>query len=81
MCNKINNHYFKTLQNVFKKSADNMTQEKTREVNHEPFALDQLWKDNQKVDKWFVFSPHLGKQDDTSVSTIQSITNYNNKTE
>ncbi len=75
----VNKHYFKTLQSVFKKSSDNMSQEKTRDVNHEPFALDQIWKENQNVDKWFVFSPHLGKQDDTSISTIQSITNYNNK--
>jgi GR25 family glycosyltransferase involved in LPS biosynthesis len=72
----VNKHYFKTLQDVFKESADNMTQEKTSKVDFEPYALDQLWKKLQKKDNWFCFKPLLGKQDDKSTSTIQSITNY-----
>ncbi len=75
----VNKHYFKTLQDVFKESADNMTQEKTSKVDFEPYALDQLWKKLQKKDNWFCFNPLLGKQDDTSTSTIQSITNYKEK--
>jgi GR25 family glycosyltransferase involved in LPS biosynthesis len=70
--------YFKTLQDVFKKSVDNIKQEKTTNSNFEPYALDQLWKENQKTDKWLGFTPALGKQDDKSASTIQEITNYNN---
>lgn len=75
----VNKHYFKTLQDVFKESADNMTQEKTSKVDYEPYALDQLWKRLQKKDNWFCFNPLLGKQDDKSTSTIQSITNYKEK--
>jgi GR25 family glycosyltransferase involved in LPS biosynthesis len=75
----VNKHYFKTLQNIYKKSIDNMSQEKTTKVDFEPFALDQLWKENQKKDNWFCFNPQLGKQNEKSVSTIQSITNYNSK--
>jgi GR25 family glycosyltransferase involved in LPS biosynthesis len=72
----VNKHYFKTLQDVFKLSADNMNQKKTTKTDYEPYALDQVWKNNQKKDKWFCFNPKLGNQNDKSTSTIQSITNY-----
>ncbi len=75
----VNKNYFKTLQDVFKESSDNMKQEKTSGNNYEYYALDQVWKKNQERDNWFCFNPLLGKQDDTSNSTIQEITNYNKK--
>ena len=54
-----------------------MPKEKTSGVNYEQWALDQVWKKNQKEDKWMVFKPLIGEQDSKLVSTIQSITNYN----
>jgi len=72
----VNKHYFKTLQNIFKESVDNMKQEKTNKIDFEPYALDQLWKNKQKVDNWLAFEPRLGHQDDQSESTIHNITKY-----
>jgi GR25 family glycosyltransferase involved in LPS biosynthesis len=73
----VNKHYYHKLIDVFQKCVDNMTQEKTNGVNWEQWALDQAWKVNQKEDKWFVFTPLMGEQDNKLVSTIQTITNYN----
>lgn len=75
----IHKNYYEILINTFQKCIDNMKTEKTSKVNHEEWALDQVWKINQKEDKWMVFNPLIGKQDDELVSTIQSITNYNTK--
>ena len=74
----INKNYYQVLIDTFQKSIDNMKQEKTSGVNWEQWALDQVWKVNQKNDKWFAFNPLIGKQDNELKSTIQSITNYNN---
>jgi GR25 family glycosyltransferase involved in LPS biosynthesis len=73
----IGKNYYPILINTFQKCIDNMPKEKTSEVNHEQWALDQVWKKNQKEDKWMVFKPLIGEQDSKLVSTIQSITNYN----
>jgi len=73
----IGKNYYPILINTFQKCIDNMPKEKTSGVNHEQWALDQVWKENQKQDKWMVFNPLMGNQDDKLVSTIQSITNYN----
>jgi hypothetical protein len=75
----INKHYYPKLIEVFQKSVDNMTTEKTTGVNWEQWALDQVWKVNQKEDKWFVFNPLMGEQDKKLFSTTETITNYNNK--
>ena len=53
-----------------------MKQEKTNKIDFEPYALDQLWKNKQKVDNWLAFEPRLGHQDDQSESTIHNITKY-----
>jgi GR25 family glycosyltransferase involved in LPS biosynthesis len=73
----INKNYYNILINTFQKCVDNMTTEKTTGVNWEQWALDQVWKENQKQDKWFVFNPLVGEQDSELLSTIQTITNYN----
>lgn len=73
----VNKHYYDNLIDVFEYSINNMKQTSTTSKNWEEFALDQLWKVNQKKDKWFVFDPEIGQQDTESSSTIQKITNYN----
>lgn len=73
----INKDYYQILINTFQKSVDNMKQERTSGVKWEQWALDQVWKVNQKNDRWFAFNPLIGKQDDELPSTIQKITNYN----
>ena len=75
----VNKNYYPKLIEVFQKCVDNMTQEKTTGVNWEQWALDQAWKVNQKEDRWFVFNPLMGEQDKELISTIETITNYNNK--
>jgi GR25 family glycosyltransferase involved in LPS biosynthesis len=75
----IHKNYYSKLIETFQKCVDNMTSEKTTGVNWEQWALDQAWKVNQKKDKWFVFNPLMGEQDKQLISTIETITNYNNK--
>ena len=74
----INREYYPILIKTFEKSVKNMPSDKTSGVNWEEWALDQAWKPNQEADRWFVFSPFIGKQDEELGSTIQEITNYNN---
>ena len=73
----INKDYYQILINTFQKSVNNMKPERTSGVKWEQWALDQVWKENQKNDRWFAFNPLIGKQDDELPSTIQQITNYN----
>lgn len=73
----INKSYYPVLIKTFEKCVANMKSEKTSGVNWEQWALDQVWKENQKVDRWFSFNPLIGKQDAELVSSIQAITNYN----
>ena len=73
----INKNYYQILIDTFQKSVDNMSSEKTSEIGSEKWSLDQVWKINQKNDKWFVFNPLIGKHDDELFSTIDQITNYN----
>ncbi len=72
----INKNYYQVLIDLFQKSVDNMKPEKTTSVNFEKWALDQVWKENQKKDRWFVFNPLIGKHDNELFSTIETITNY-----
>jgi GR25 family glycosyltransferase involved in LPS biosynthesis len=72
----VNKKYFKVLLDTFKKSVDNMKQDKTTDIGFEKWAIDQVWKENQKVDNWFVFNPILGKQNKELKSTIEVVTNY-----
>jgi GR25 family glycosyltransferase involved in LPS biosynthesis len=74
----VNKKYFKVLLDTFKKSVDNMKQDKTTDIGFEKWAIDQVWKENQKVDNWFVFNPVLGKQNQELKSTIAALTNYTN---
>jgi GR25 family glycosyltransferase involved in LPS biosynthesis len=75
----INKSYYPIMVSIFEKCVNNMSKDSTRTsgVNWEQWALDQVWKENQKEDRWFTFEPLLGKQDEKLVSTIQTITNYN----
>jgi GR25 family glycosyltransferase involved in LPS biosynthesis len=75
----VNKKYFEILRNTFNKSVTNMKQEKTNNINFEPYALDQVWKENQMKDQWMVFNPILGKQNKKLESTIETITNYTDK--
>ncbi len=75
----INREYYPILIKTFEKSVKNMPADRTSGVNWEDWALDQAWKPNQEADRWFVFHPFIGKQDEELGSTIQEITNYNNK--
>jgi GR25 family glycosyltransferase involved in LPS biosynthesis len=75
----VNKSYYPIMINIFQKCVNNMSQERTSGVNWEQWALDQVWKENQKEDRWFVFDPLIGKQDAELGSTIQTITNYNTK--
>jgi len=74
----VNKKYYQTMIEIFRKSISGMIQNKTSKKNYEPFALDQVWKEYQKKDNWFVFEPEIGKQNNNLISTIQQITNYNN---
>ena len=47
----IQKKYYPILINTFQKCVDNMTTEKTTGVNWEQWALDQVWKENQKQDR------------------------------
>ena len=73
----INRSYYPILIKTFEKCVANMKPEKTSGVNWEQWALDQVWKENQKADRWFLFNPLIGKQDTELVSSIQATTNYN----
>lgn len=73
----VNKKYFETLKNSFMKSVNNMKQEKTNEINFEPYAIDQVWKEKQLTDNWMVLNPLLGKQNKTLESSIETITKYN----
>ena len=73
----INKKYYQILIDTFQKSVDNMSIEKTSEIGSEKWSLDQVWKVNQKNDKWLVFDPLIGKHDDELFSSIETITNYN----
>jgi GR25 family glycosyltransferase involved in LPS biosynthesis len=75
----INKSYYQVLIKTFEKCVNNMSSERTSGVNWEQWALDQVWKENQKEDRWFSFNPLIGKQDDQLVSSIQATTNYNVK--
>ncbi len=75
----INKMYYPVLIKTFQKCVSNMKPEKTSGVNWEQWALDQVWKANQKEDRWFSFNPLIGKQDEELISSIQATTNYNNK--
>jgi GR25 family glycosyltransferase involved in LPS biosynthesis len=78
----VNKSYYPIMMSIFEKCVANMSKDKTRTsgVNWEQWALDQVWKENQREDRWFTFDPLLGKQDEELVSTIQTITNYNTNT-
>ena len=75
----VNKSYYPIMISIFEKCVQNMSKDstKTSGVNWEKWALDQVWKENQKEDRWFTFNPLIGKQDDQLFSTIQTITNYN----
>jgi GR25 family glycosyltransferase involved in LPS biosynthesis len=77
----VNKSYYPIMISIFEKCVRNMSKDSSRTsgVNWEQWALDQVWKENQKEDRWFVFDPLIGQQDDELVSTIQTITNYNTK--
>ncbi len=75
----INKNYYSVLIKTFEKCVNNMSSERTSGVNWEQWALDQVWKTNQKEDRWFSFNPLIGKQDEELVSSIQATTNYNIK--
>ncbi len=75
----IHKNYYPILMNTFKKCVDNMSPKKTTDVNFEKWALDQVWKVNQKEDKWFSFNPFVGEHNFDAKSTIEQITDYNTK--
>ncbi len=75
----VNKSYYPVMISIFEKCVQNMSKDSSRTsgVNWEKWALDQVWKENQKEDRWFTFDPLIGKQDEQLFSTIQTITNYN----
>ena len=46
----INKDYYQILINTFQKSVNNMKPERTSGVKWEQWALDHVWKENQKND-------------------------------
>jgi GR25 family glycosyltransferase involved in LPS biosynthesis len=73
----IQKKYYPILINTFQKCIDNMLSEKTTGFNSEKWAIDQIWKENQKQDNWFSFNPLIGEHNYEIDSTIGEITNYN----
>lgn len=55
----VRSHYFKTLLNNFQDGYANLVKYPHL---YSTYGLDQYWKNLQKIDKWYVSSPLLGKQ-------------------
>ena len=71
----LNSTYINTLLSCFEYCDKHMTANNTSEYNHEPYALDQQWKQLQVKDRWFSPKIKLSKQRDIWSSTLYNIGN------
>jgi GR25 family glycosyltransferase involved in LPS biosynthesis len=67
----VNSKYYKTLLDLYTVSNNNMSKDKwSRNINNEPYALDQMWLPLQEKDDWFAFNTDLIKQRNIKSTTM-----------
>ena len=68
----VRSHYYDTLLKNFRDGYTNLVNTKNEPV----YAIDQYWKNLQKVDSWYISCPILGKQRPGFSDIVKKSVNY-----